>query len=278
MIRGWYLALVAGLVVSSAAQAQTACRFRWQPGQVLTYRVEQVMTESGVIEGSSFETITKCKNVKHWQVLAVDAVGVATVQMSLASLRLETTAPNGETLVFDSADPEKSNPQMKEQLSRYVGQPLALLRIDAQGRVVEVKESKHGPASRFESEPPFAVVLPASAFQPGQGWERSYNVTLEPPKGTGEKYPATQKYVCKSMSGATATIAITTALKSLPAAVADQVPLLQMQPEGEVVFDTQAGYMKSARMQVDKELAGQQGEGSSYHFKSTYTEEYAGAR
>jgi hypothetical protein len=29
-------------------------------------------------------------------------------------------------------------------------------------------------------------------------------------------------------------------------------------------------------MRIEKELQGQQGEGSSYRFRSTYTEEYAG--
>jgi hypothetical protein len=34
--------------------------------------------------------------------------------------------------------------------------------------------------------------------------------------------------------------------------------------------------MRSARLAIDKELAGHQGDGSKYHFKSSYTEEFAG--
>jgi hypothetical protein len=69
-------------------------------------------------------------------------------------------------------------------------------------------------------------------------------------------------------------LGVTTTLSKLPAAAADRVPLLQMMPEGEVVFDPQTGVVRSIHLTIDKELTGHQGEGSSYHFKSSYTEEY----
>ena len=104
-------------------------------------------------------------------------------------------------LLFDSADPAKSNAQMREQLTKYVNAPLAILRIDNRGQVVEVKESKFGPASRYESEPPFVLTFPEESPSIGQVWNRSYRVTLEPPRGTGEKYDASQKYTCKGAEG-----------------------------------------------------------------------------
>lgn len=275
MMRKWLLAIAVGMVLAPLASAQApAWRFHWQPGQVLTYKVEQVTTASDTIGDTKAETTTKVNNVKRWQVLAVDAAGVATVQLSLAALRIETTTPNGEVLLFDSADSAKSNPQMREQLARFVGQALVVLRIDARGTVVEVKESKYGPASRYESEPPFVMILPEMAVAAGQSWERAYQITLEPPQGTGKKFDAAQKYVCKSVEAGAAVVALTTTVKTLPEAVADQAPLLQMQPEGEIIFDTQTGLLRSARLQIDKELKGHQGEGSSYRFQSKYTEEY----
>src|SRR5579885_1561255 len=96
-------------------------QFRWQPGQVLNYKVEQTTAISDNAEGKKLETSTKLSNLKHWQVLEVDAAGTATLQMSLLALRIESKTPTGETLVFDSTKPAESNPQMREQLSKYVG-------------------------------------------------------------------------------------------------------------------------------------------------------------
>src|SRR6516225_7159116 len=111
------MTLVFGLVVALPATAQeTVWRFHWQRGQILTYRVEQVTTASEVVDGKRAETTSKLTNVKRWQVQIVDAAGVATLELSLGSLRIETTTPGGEVMLFDSANPAGSNPQMKEQL------------------------------------------------------------------------------------------------------------------------------------------------------------------
>jgi hypothetical protein len=277
MIRGWLATLIAGLVLSTSATAQTGTwQFHWQPGQVLTYRVEHTTMATDVAGTTKTESKTKLNLTKRWQVLDVDAKGVAALQLSVTALRLETTTPSGGTLLFDSNNPDKSNPEMREQLGRFVGQALAVLRIDSQGRVVEVKESKHGPASRFESELPFVFVLPDQGPQAGQSWERAYKITLEPPQGTGDKYEAAQKYVCKGVTGNAATVAMTTVLKTMPESLLDRVPLLQLQPEGEIVFDLQAGRLHRATLRIEKELVGHQGEGSTYRFQSTYTEEYTG--
>ena len=277
MIRGYSLAILAGVALAPSAFAQAPLRFHWEPGQILTYRVEQTTLASDVVQGQKSETRSKNTNVKRWQVLDVDAAGVATLQLSLVALRFEVTTPKGETLSFDSANPQKSDPQFREQMGKYLGQPLAVLRVDPLGRVVEVKECKFFPASRYESEVPFVITLPGGTAQVGQAWERSYQVTLEPPQGTGNKFQAAQKYICQQLDARSATISLVTTFKNLPESQLDQVPLFQMQPEGQIIFDVQAGRLHSASLKVNKELKDQQGEGSSYHFESTYSEQYVPA-
>lgn len=274
MVRKAILATAAVLVLVGAASAQSpGCRFRWQQGQVLTYKVEQSMSAAETQDGKATESKTQLNLTKRWQVTAVDAQGVATLQMSLTALRMETTLPGGDVLLFDSADPDKSDPQLKEQMGKYVNQPLAVLRMDGFGQVVEVKETKYGSPSKYQNELPFAIVLAQTAPAPGQSWKRAYQVTLDPPQGTGEKFDALQKCVCKAVVGNVATITVTNTVTKLPAAVADQAPLLQMQPEGEVVFDVQAGRLQSVNFKIDKELKNHHGEGSSYRFQSTYSEQ-----
>jgi hypothetical protein len=265
--------VTAWLLAVATVSAQTApAKFHWQAGQVLNYKVEQVTNETEVVGGTKVESTMKLSEMKRWQVLAVDSSGVATVQQSLTALRIEKT-DNGASVVFDSAHPDKSDAGMNEQLKKYVGTALATLRIDAQGKVVEVKESKYAPATRYENELPFSIVLPPTGIQSSQGWQRTYQVTLEPPLGTNEKYPAAQKYTCKEIAGQTARIAVATEIQGKPE---DQVPLVQFQPEGDITFDMQAGRLQKARLAIDKELKGHQGDDSSYHFKSVYTEEYVG--
>lgn len=278
MARFGYLALLLGCILSSDSFAQNAGPFRWQQGQVLNYRVEHITSATDTMAGTKTESKTRLNLTKQWQVLSVEAEGVATLQLSLLALRLETTTPSGGVLLFDSADAEKSDPHLREELAKFVGQPLATLRLDSTGRVLEVKESKHGPASRFESELPFVLTFAREGLQAGQEWQRTYKITLDPPQGTGEKYDAAQRYVCKSVNSGLATIGMSTTLKTMPESMLDRVPLLQLQPEGEVVFDLNSGRMRSASLRIDKEVTGHQGEGSNYRFQSSYSEEWIEAK
>jgi hypothetical protein len=269
----------AALCILTAApfgQAREEARLHWQAGQVLVYRAEHDIHVNEIVGTEKVTSKSRLSVTKRWQVTSVDAAGIATLQLTLLRLRNEITRPDGEVIVFDSADP-KAGPT-GEQFSRYVGPVLAVLRIDPRGNVAEVKESKFGPPSRFESELPFLAVLPVAAIRSGTAWERQYQITLEPPQGTGEKYAATQRYRCTAIDGTLATIELTTELKSPPAAAADRAPLAQSQPAGEVVFDLPAGRVHSATLKIDQEIKGHQGEGSVYRFQSTYSEQYVGEK
>ena len=53
---------------------------------------------------------------------------------------------------------------LKDEMGKYIGPPLTVVRIDARGQLVEVTESKFGPASRLQSDLPFKLVLPPGPF------------------------------------------------------------------------------------------------------------------
>ena len=138
--------------------------------------------------------------------------------------------------------------------------------------MLEVKESQFGPASKYENELPFVGWLPERMPRPDQTWERAYRITLAPPQGTGEQFTALQRYRLTNFTAETMTVRLTTELKTQPAAQADRVPLLQLLPEGEFVFDHKRGRLLSATMKIDKTLQNHRGEGSSHHFQSVTRE------
>jgi len=269
MLRFAILALAIDAATLPASAQDAPWRFQWRQGETLTYRANHVTTVQEVVDGAKAETQSKLTLVKQWRVTDVDANGVATLNLSLAALRHEQIRPNGEKLLFDSADLEKSTPELK-QLSQHIGKTLAILRMDSYGRIVEVKE---GSAAKYEAEPPFALVLPNVAPKERQAWLRPYNVVLEPPQGTGEKHAAQQKYTCAKLADGLATLEITTEFKNLPEAAQERLPLLQKEVQGQAIFDIRAGRLQRVQFATDKTLQNHQGQGSSYHFVSTYVEE-----
>lgn len=264
------LGLLLGLAGLTSAQEP---RWRWTQGEVLTYQVTHLSKITNTTPMRTTTTQNQIQAARRWQVLSVDPAGTATVQLSLTALVMRTTTPSGDTITYDSANPMAAPAPLREQMGKYVGAPLAVLRIDTTGKVLEVKESKGGPASRYENELPFHVLLPATLPAVNQGWERSYKITVEPPQGTGEQFAAVQRYTCKAVGDKELTIAYKTELQNPPAAKADSIPLLNHQPEGEVTFDLATGRMKHARHQTVRELKDHDGPGSSYRFESQYEEQ-----
>src|SRR5258708_2526695 len=187
MRRIYLLSLVACALTLSTASAQgPAMKFRWQPGLTLSYKVAQATKAVEVTGNGSTETKTKLNLVKQWKVQEVDAAGIAILHLVVVSMRMEITPPMGEMLVFDSADPATGDAGLKAQMSKYVGKTIAVLRMDDKGKVVEVKDSKFGPPSRFDSELPFQLMLPNELLREGVAWNRTYQLKLDPPHGAGE--------------------------------------------------------------------------------------------
>src|SRR5262245_58436408 len=94
MWRRLFLAIVVWFILTPASQARSGPRlFRWQKGAILSYRVEHVTSAAETVGETKSETNTKLSLTKRWEVLDVGASGVATLQLSLTALRLETTSP-----------------------------------------------------------------------------------------------------------------------------------------------------------------------------------------
>jgi hypothetical protein len=276
MVRTWILAWSMSLVLASTAAAQTVWQFRSQPGQVHRYRMEQNTVVTEAAGGDTITAKSKVSSVKCWRDLGTEQGKAGfRLELSFPALRVENTTPSREILLFDSANPEKSTPEMRV-LGQQVGKTVAVLRVDDTGKVTEVLDCRQGSPSTFESDPPFDFVLAGKAVAVGQGWERAYHITLAPPLGTNEKYDAVQKYMVKAVKDGKATIGVSTRILKMPGSPLDRIPLLQKLWEGEVVFDIDKGLLLATRLKIDQELKGHQGEGSSYRFQSTYTVEFMG--
>jgi len=270
------IAIVASFVLVAHARAEQPARFKFSKGQELTYNVVQTTKASETLidektnKPVETENLTKHTVVRRWKAVDVDQAGVATLQMTILSLKWERKLPDGKMDVFDSTKPDKLN---EEEMAKLIGPVLAEIRVDGTGKVVEVKQVRQGAPNRFGIELPFKIMLPESGPKEGQTWERPFTIKLDPPHGTGESYEAVQKYTAKAPVNSFATIGISTSIKEMPAQASDQIPLLPMLLEGDVYFQESTGKYYAARLKMKKELVNHAGDGSKYVFETVYLED-----
>lgn len=267
------LAFLGAMPVLAQPPAPAAPRFKWEAGKVHTYRVtQQTVVKETVLDEKDKAVTTEARTslvlVRKWAVKDVDKQGVATLEMSITEMKQEFRQPDGMTVTTDSAKPEDA-----KAMAEYLNKPIVAVRVDAQGKLVEVKEAKGGAAARLQAELPFRLVLPDAVPEAGKTWDRPFAFKLDPPAGTGESYDFTQKYTNKGAKDGYLIVGVETALKAAPKTTGEQVPLVPMLWTGDVYFNTVAGKYQVARLSAKSELANHQGEGSKFVYESSYAED-----
>jgi hypothetical protein len=264
------------LALLSPAQppASPAVRFKWEANATNTYRVMQqtVVRETALDPKTEKPVTTEARTdltlKKRWLVKSVDAGGVATLEMTITEMKSVFRRADGTALERDSANPEHA-----KEMADYLNVPVVVVRVDGQGRIVEVKETKAGSATRLHAELPFRMTLPDAAPAIGRSWERTFTVKLDPPHGTGESYEFLQKFTPAAHADGLLSASVETTLKSPPKALAERVPLVPMLWTGNVYFSTRAGKYQAARLKVKADLPNYQGEGTRFEFESVYNED-----
>ena len=270
------VALLTFALLAPAQPAQPPLRFAWKADQTHTYKVaQQTVVRETTLDPRTEKPITSeartnLSLVKKWTVKSVDDKGVATLEMTITEMKNEMRRPDGSSLVLDSTKPEDA-----KEMAAYLNVPIVAVRVDSQGRIVEVKEMKAGSAARLNAELPFRMILPDAAPAGNQPttWDRTFTMKLDPPLGTGESYEFAQKFTASAAKDGLLTAAVETTLRAPPKALAERVPLVPMLWTGNVYFNTRTGKFHAARLKAKAEFANHQGEGTKFEYESVYNED-----
>jgi hypothetical protein len=257
-----------------ASPPAATTRFKWTAGDVHTYRVnQQTMVKETTLDEKTqkpvtTETRTNLTLTRQWTVKDVDASGVGTLEMTITGMKNEFRRPDGTSLVLDSANPENA-----KEMAGFLNVPVVTVKVDPQGRLLDVKEGKAGGAARLQAELPFRLTLPDGEPAVGGKWDRPFSLKLDPPLGTGESHDYAQTYTAKAVRDGILVVGVETSLKNPPKALAERVPLVPMLWGGEVYFSKAAGKYTAARLKAKAELPDYQGEGTKFEYESVYNED-----
>jgi hypothetical protein len=270
--RGTFAALAVALLLGNAggASAQGIFKFKLEPGTKLLYESEfshKVETRAGQETLVSRSRLTQ---LRQWHVRNVDALGVATIELTVLKMKLERNDPDSKALIFDSTDPDKSDPQLTAQLSKVVGKPIQRVQLAANG-VVKASQNLSESKSIFP-ELPFQITVADEYPRRGLKWQRDFAVTLDPPLGKGEAFKASQ--VCKvdELTDDKMVVLAETSLESEPTNVGAKMALHQFLPKGKVTLDLKRGLMLESEMTIDKTIDNFEGVNSSYRYTSKAVE------
>jgi|GEM_PF-4842452 len=272
---GVLMGLISLVSVHDVRAQDGVAAFRWQKDQVFRYKVDHKTVAKDTRGQVENEVQTQINLIREWKVLEVDAKGRAKIQLKLLALKSATKRPDGEVLQFDSEKPDDATPQLRDQLARFIGEPVAFLEVDSLGKVERVIENRFGSSSRFETDPPFGVVLPGTAIKNGDSWVRTVHFTpvgSNLPVPGGGNLEARVKTTCAAATASSLTLRTAAQIGKQPEGIPERISLLQYFPDTEVVLDAPGVPPKLIVSKIDRSLKYGEKEESLYRLVSEYRE------
>jgi len=243
-------------------------RYKFEPGETIRWEVEHRAQIRTTVSGTTQTAETVSSSVKVWQVSDVDSAGRATFVHSVESVDMRQKLTGRQEVSYNSTTDEKP-PLGFEDVAEAVGIPLAIITLDAQGKVTS-REDKHRPSSGGTG--PVTIPLPSEALAVGQQWLLPSEVQVNLDNGGVKKIQARQRFTLAEVSEGLATIRIETQILSPVHNPAIEAQLIQKESNGTVVFDIESGRIVSQQSDVDKRVHGVPNETSSLHCLTRFTE------
>lgn len=264
------VSLASSMIVAKPALAQPPFKFKFKPNTVLRYETShesEVKTTTG--NGSNM-AVSKVEQLKEWKVLALDSMGVATLELTIRRLKLSQSEPNGESVQFDSENPKGSHPDLVEQLGKVVNAPILRIQLASDGTVKHVETL--GEQKTLPKELPFHLTVPDELPRAGMSWRRDFAVSLDPPYGKGQAYKAQQVCKIREIEGDLMVVTSETSVNDAVESADDMVSLAHFIPKGTIKLDLARGLVTEVEQSINESIDDIAGPGSSYVVKTKYTE------
>lgn len=243
-------------------------RYKFAPGETARWQVEHRAIIRTTVGGTSQTAETLSTSIKVWQVSRVDAAGQATFVHSVESVDMRQKLTGRQEVRYNSLTDSEPPPGF-EDVAKAVGVALAEITLDAQGNLVR-REQLHGDSA--PSLGPLTIPLPAEAVPVGHPWFLPNEVSVSLKSGQVKRIKTRQRFTLEEVADGVATVRVETQVLTPVNNPEIEVQLIQGKSNGTIHFDIEAGRVIDQQTDVDERVHGFQGEASSLHCVTRFTE------
>jgi hypothetical protein len=254
-------------------------RYKFKPGQVLRYLVEDESTVDVTQAEASTVAKYSTKTWRHYRVRSVDAEGTASLELRIDRVHMKAEG-DGKSIEFDSNRPG-TPPAEFAQVTSSIGRAIASITVSANGEItaVDLREEEGAAGKNAKSREPeqkdFQVltVLPAEPVAAGESWQEEFEVSviLEETK-LRKPVRLLRRYTLNSVKDGVAEIDLETIVLTPISDPALLAQLIQRTPNGVLEVDVERGVVLSKRTRLDNQVVGFSGPGSKLKVVRTYAE------
>lgn len=250
------------------APGQYLLRYRFRAGEELRWAVEHLAMVRTTINGSTQVAETDSKSVKVWKVTSVTADGQATFVHSVAKLEMRQRLTGRQEVSYNS-ETDREPPLGFQDAARCVGVPLTEVTVDPRGTILRRTEKLERPGFQPTQ---MLVPLPEEPVTVGHVWNFPYEVEARDRDCHVKQIKVRDQMTLVDVRGGVAQIRIVTQVLSPVNDPAIEVQLVQGTSDGTLELELASGRILARKSDLDKHVHGFQGEASSLHYQTRFTE------
>jgi hypothetical protein len=260
-------------------------RYQFNKDEVLSYQVDHEATMITTRPELREKVTNEVQTRKTHRVVSVDSDGNAWMELAIEEARMSAQFGEAAPLTYDSREPGDC-PKEYRHVQDVIGKPLAQVQVSPRGELLATKPLL-GPAAldkakllksegglSDEASRNFLIEFPEQPIKVGESWNNTFKVNVRVSQRLQQPVTMQRSYELVDVTDGLATIKLRTVLITPIRDGMVLAQLIQMTPEGSMVFDVKNGRMVSRTLTIDKTEVGVIGGESSMHAKSKREERW----
>ena len=244
-------------------------RYKFRPGQTLTYDVVHLVTIDTTVQGVSQENHSRSKSTKSWTVASETADGQITFTHSILNVDMWSETTGRQAIRYNSRQDDKP-PAEYEHVAEKLGKPLSTVTINPFGKIVKRDDDQQqinlGTGGLM-------VPLPGRPVKVGQKWAEQSAVRVRLEDGQVKLIKTQQMYQLKKVETGMATISMATQILTPVTDPRVESQLVQRLSKGEIKFDVDQGRVVSKQLDWQQQIISFNGPESNMKYLARLKEE-----
>lgn len=253
---------------AAKSEAKFLLKYRFKPGEKIRWQVEHQAQVKTTVSGTTQTADTMTTSIKVWKVVSSNKDGSATLVHSVESVDMRQKLTGRQEVRYNSRT-DTEVPVGFGDVAKAVGVPLTDLTLSPSGAVIKRVDKQPRQANQSSQ---VTIPLPEEAVPVGHHWSVPYDTTVTTKDGGTRAIKLRQHMTLVSVKNGVATIEVENQVLTPVNDPTIDAQLVQSETTGKVRFDIAAGRLLSQVSDGDKSVVGFQGEASSMHYVTRFSE------
>jgi hypothetical protein len=248
--------------------ARFLLRYKYRPGETITYDLEQLVAIDTTIAGNNQKTKLRTKSIRSLRVDQVD--DQANMRFTHVIDRVDMWSEvGGRQPVHWSSDQKETAPPEYEHVAEHIGKPISVITINPRGEIVQRQDQVQHPDLGLGG---ITIPLPDEEVAVGESWSQPLEVKVRLEDQRIKPIQTRELYRLEKVETGIATISIKTQILTPVDDPRVKSQIVQRISQGEIRFDIDAGRLVSKQLNWNEQVLGFSGAESNMKYLAQFTE------